>query len=119
MQDKRNCNHATCEGPCRRLKQKKLRKPIRKVSRKRQRENKKYSTLRKQFLSDNPECVAELEGCTGVATEVHHSVGRVGENLLNVGTWKSVCRNCHRTIEDNPGTAKDLGLSYSRLKKQF
>lgn len=63
----RNCNHATCQGVCRRPKQKKVRKPLRKVSKKRAKENKKYTTLRKKFLEDHPICEARIEGCMGVA----------------------------------------------------
>lgn len=112
------CRHPLCPdtGPCKKVRATKKRKPIPRFSKKRSRENRKYSTLRKQFLSDNPECMAELEECTGVATEVHHSRGRIGENLLNVGTWKAVCRTCHRAIEERPAMAKELGLSISRLR---
>lgn len=112
-----NCNHITCEGECRRPKQKKLRKPVRKVSKKRAKENKKYSVLRKQFLEDKM-CEAGLEGCTGVATEVHHSRGRIGDNFLDTSTWKAVCRTCHCRIEKNVLEAKEKGLSESRLLNQ-
>src|SRR5690349_4094608 len=113
------CNHPCCPdtGPCRKVRTRKLRKPIPKVNRKRAKEHRKYSALRKKFLSVNPECTAKLEGCGGVATEVHHSHGRVGDNFLDVSTWVAVCRSCHSYLETQPLKAKELGLSDSRLSK--
>lgn len=111
-----NCNHKTCEGECRRPKQKKLRKPVRKVSKKRAKENRKYSVLRKQFLEDKM-CEAGLEGCTEVADQVHHMSGRVGKNFLDTSTWLGVCPSCHKQIEERPAMAKQLNLSKSRLTK--
>lgn len=98
------------------LRKDKKKKPIRQYSKKRSKENRTYSTQRKQFLEDK-ECVAKLEGCTGVATDVHHTEGRVGDGFLDVGTWKALCRNCHKIVEHNPLLAKSLGLSKSRLVK--
>src|SRR6185295_9162245 len=95
-----NCNHATCQGECRRPKQKKLRIPVRKVSKKRANENRIYTKLRQQFLEEHPVCEAGLNGCTVVATDVHHSEGRIGDKLLDVSTYKAVCRNCHKQIEE-------------------
>src|SRR5690242_114691 len=86
-----NCKHATCEGEtCRREKKVKKSYKIRPFSKKRQQLNRTYSTLRKQFLTILPNCEARLEGCTGVATDVHHRKGR-GKNLLKVETWLPVC----------------------------
>lgn len=110
-----NCDHKTCEGPiCRREKKKKKLYKIRPFSKKRQKLNREYSTLRKRFLEERPLCEAKLEGCTGVATDVHHVEGR-GNNLLNVEKMKAVCRNCHRLITDNSKMAIEKGLSKSRL----
>lgn len=116
--DYKPCKHPCCpdSGPCRKAKTKKIRKPLRRVSKKRARENKVYSTLRKQFLEEK-QCAARLEGCTGVATDVHHAEGRVGEKFLDVSTWKGLCRNCHQVVEKNPLRSKQLNLSKSRLAK--
>jgi len=57
---------------------------------------------------------AYLQGCTGVATDVHHKAGR-GENHLKMSTWLPVCRTCHTWIELHPKEAKELGLSETRL----
>lgn len=93
-------------------------KPIRKVSIKRQKEQRIYSKLAKQYKEENPICTANLDGCTIKATDVHHSRGRY-EYYLDTSTFISVCRNCHQTIETNPALAKSLGLSFSRLSKKL
>lgn len=113
----KSCKHPCCGEVCRRPKQKKVRKPIRTVSKKRAKENKKYTTLRKQFLEDHPVCEARLEGCSGIADQVHHRRGKISGNFLDASTFLAICFNCHRIIEDNPEKARDLGFSEPRLKK--
>jgi len=93
-------------------------KSISPVSKKRQGEMDKYALLRDAFITAKPRCEAKLVGCTGISTDVHHKAGRVGENYLKVGTWLSVCRNCHSWIEQNPLEAKELGFSESRLNNE-
>jgi hypothetical protein len=94
-------------------------KSISPVSTKRRGEMDKYALLRDAFITAKPRCEANLVGtCTGTSTDVHHKAGRVGENYLKIGTWLSVCRSCHRWIEDNPEAAKELGLSESRLNNE-
>jgi hypothetical protein len=111
----RNCSHP-CSGPvCRRPRKKTIRKPIRKFSKKRGKENRKYSALRKQELKVGDECEAKLPGCTFFATELHHPAGRTGKKLTDVKKCKKVCRSCHVAIEKNPAASKELGLSESRL----
>lgn len=88
------------------------------VSKKKKEELSVYSKLREAFLVAKPHCEAKLVGCTGLASDVHHSKGRVGDNLLKVGTWKALCRNCHTYVELHPEEAKELGLSESRLNKE-
>lgn len=89
-------------------------KPINKVSVSKAKQDKAYSTLRAVYLQNNPYCKANLLGCTMNATDVHHKAGR-GENLLNIKTWLSLCRNCHRWIEEHPAEAKERGFSQDRL----
>ena len=93
-------------------------KSISPVSKKKRVEIDKYSQLREVFLVAKPRCEAKLVNCTGISTDVHHKAGRVGENYLKVGTWLSVCRNCHSWIEQNPLEAKQLGFSESRLNNE-
>ena len=93
---------------------KKPKKRIPPMSKKRERENKEYLRLRKEFLGAHPYC----EACQIVwskwlpvhpATDVHHMEGR-GVNFLRVEMWLPVCRKCHRWIHDNPSEARRLGL---------
>lgn len=111
----KECKHPTCSDKCRREKKVKRRKPIRHFSVKRERINREYSRKRKEFLKDGDLCEARLEGCSGVAKEIHHRRGRVGKNLLDTGTWLRVCRSCHTQLENAPLMAKEKGLSESRL----
>lgn len=111
----KQCNHPCCSDVCRRPKKKPVRKPISRFSKKRVKENRKYSAQRKEHLKEGDECEAKLPGCTGLATELHHPAGRTGEKLLSVRKCKKVCRNCHSWIEQRPKKAKELGLSESRL----
>lgn len=90
---------------------------IPKVSDKQKKINAAYTILRKAFLKRKPVCEAQLEGCTYVATECHHSEGRIGDKMLDDTTYVSLCHNCHCTIETQPAMAKELGLSKSRLDK--
>lgn len=91
-------------------------KSIAPVSEKRRVAMDEYSKKRAAFLALYPICQAKLVGCTATTTDVHHKAGRVGDNYLKVSTWLAVCRNCHKFIEENPESAKELGLSESRLK---
>lgn len=116
-QQGRACNHATCEpDKCRRPAEKsKPRKPIAQVSKPQAKRLRTYSALRKHFLEQHPNCQAKLDGCTGQATDIHHSKGRIGIDLLNIGTFIALCRNCHNYLETHPAIAKEMGLSESRL----
>lgn len=90
-------------------------KSISPVSTKRRVEMDEYSKKRTAFLIVKSKCEAKLIECTGIATDVHHKAGRIGDNYLKISTWLAVCRNCHSFIELNPDAAKELGFSESRL----
>ena len=73
--------------------------------------------LRESFLKAHPLCQAAMpEICTKIASQVHHKQGRVGELYLDDTTFLAVCGPCHQWIELHPDSAKDLGLSQSRLQ---
>ena len=74
-----------------------------------------YKRRRNVFLSDNPICMAKVEGCTREATQVHHSLGRNGDLLTDVKYFKAVCHSCHVWIENHPLDAKERGLSGTRF----
>lgn len=93
-------------------------KGIPKQSEKMKEEMKKYSPERVKFLKANPVCKGDLPGCKKVATTIHHSVGRVGEDLHDQKFWVPMCLPCHIEIHTNELLAKTTGLSKSRLKKR-
>lgn len=74
---------------------------------------KEYREVRDEFLKLNPTCL--FKGCKGKA-EVHHSRGRVGDNLTDVSTFRNLCRKHHMWVEVHPKEAKELGLTETRLK---
>jgi len=90
-------------------------KSILQISKKRKDEMDKYGKLREGFLIVKPKCEVQLLNCTGASTEVHHKVGRTGDNYLKISTWLAVCRNCHTWITENSKEAIELGFSESRL----
>jgi len=92
-------------------------KSISPVSKKRRGEMDEYSKKRIAFLALYTQCQANLSGCTGKSTDVHHKKGRVGDDYLNMSTWLATCRTCHSWIETHPEEAKTLGLSESRLNQ--
>jgi hypothetical protein len=98
--------------------------PVKKISDKRAKESKIYFKLREDFLGKNPKCqlctpLKEHLGvaapkCNGIATEIHHTEGRTGNNYLNVSTWLASGSGCHRFITDNSSLAVQIGLSKRR-----
>lgn len=111
------CSHPCCPdtGPCRKAKEKKHRKRLNPISKKQGKRIREYAKERKRFLVEGDLCEAGLEGCTGLATDLHHPGGRIGDRLTDVKRCKKLCRNCHEKIERSPDLAKRLGLSESRL----
>lgn len=91
---------------------------IKKRSSKQKERMSKYMPIRDQFLKDNPECMVKKLGCYIDSTNVHHGAGKVGEKLFDTKYFIATCDGlCHKWCEENPKEAKELGLSFSRLKK--
>lgn len=99
-------------------------KPIRKRSLKGQVLDKKYSRIRKEFLSlpENKICPVENKP----AIEIHHKMGKEGfadvwarQNniplLIDVRFFLAVSRDGHNKIEANPKWAKENGYSIKRV----
>ena len=105
----------------RRAREAKIKKPSEspaKVNEKRAVVNKEYEKVKKVYKLAHPHCEANLEGCTKEATDIHHQAGKSSNELLcNPDYFLSVCRNCHRWIEENPAAAIAQGLSVPRLSK--
>lgn len=90
-------------------------KPIPKISDKQKKINVAYMALRKVFMQTNPIC--QFKGCTALATDIHHMVGRSGENMLDSTTWMSICRVHHTWLHEHDKEARELGYIKSRLEK--
>lgn len=85
------------------------------MSKRRQREAKEYSNLRKEFLEQRPICeahhiVTSETKVFAASTDIHHMKGRYGGNYLNRDSWLAVCRQCHIWITENASKAEKLGL---------
>ncbi len=78
-----------------------------------------YSTLREQYLKNHPQCEASIQGiCSGKgATQIHHKIGKIGEDYLDDKHFLAVDFECHRYLEDNPEYAYSMGFSELRLTK--
>lgn len=87
------------------------RTPLRKVSKKRAKENREYLKLRAEFLKARPYCEIFEPCCTRKATEIHHVNGRNGKRLLDMNQCLPTCRSCHRFITDNKKYAQEMGFT--------
>jgi hypothetical protein len=80
------------------------------VSSKRKKKDQEYLKLRERYLNENPLCMVKVNGCSHMATDIHHTYA--GSNreafYLVQSTWKAVCRNCHDWIHANPAEARTM-----------
>lgn len=110
------------------------RTPLRRVSKKRAKQNREYSKLRKEWLELHPYCQATIklygldeeevikwgglvlatlnrhEIVVPRATEIHHMAKRYGSRLNDTTKWLAVCREMHDRIELNKSWARENGL---------
>jgi hypothetical protein len=86
------------------------RTPLRRVSKKRAKQNKEYSRLRQEFLTTRPIC----DACGGKATEIHHKRGRLQARLLDQDYFAPLCQPCHQKVHLNPKWAYSIGLMIPR-----
>lgn len=72
-----------------------------------------YRRRVKTWLEGHPECLAcpklKLRK-PKIATQCHHSRGRIAGLLLMEQFWIPVCESCHHTIGMEPNLARSLGL---------
>ena len=78
------------------------------VSQKRKKKDAEYSKLRERYLTENPLCMINVNGCTNGATDVHHTYAGSNRDAFYLvqSTWKAVCRNCHNYIHEHPEEAR-------------
>jgi len=81
-------------------------------------EFKGYKKQVKIYLSqpDNLLCKIKAEGCTKLATCVHHTAGRTGAQLKKEEDWMPACESCNSWCESNDSLAREKGFKKSRLK---
>ena len=91
-------------------------KPIPPRSQKRSKEERLYAAKRIIFIQEHPLCEAHIPGiCTNYSTDVHHTAGRIGADLLDETRWKALCRACHTWVEEHPAEAQEKGFSIKRI----
>lgn len=95
----------------------KLAKAIPKQSDTRKEVNKELKKKYTLFLSkpENKYCKIQFTGCTHVATVVHHTRGREGDQLLNEADWMPSCPNCNLQVEINDAAARKAGVKKSKF----
>ena len=86
-------------------------KPIRKVSKKREIENKIYIRTRKEFLSLPENRICFIDGCSKPATTIEHTAGRLASKFLDQAFWKPCCLEHNLELENNSELSKKYQLS--------
>jgi hypothetical protein len=85
---------------------------IKKVSKKRQKENLEYFKVKEEYFKEHPYC--EFPGCRSKEITLHHKKGRIGSFLTDKRYFCSLCWEHHLWIETHPEQARQLGLSLKR-----
>jgi hypothetical protein len=83
---------------------------------KRVKDQKEYVKIVKSMLAENPNCEIKMEGCTGLATGLHHLRKRGPKNFLDRNNLKRSCDSCNLWVELNSKTALSKGFTISRFK---
>lgn len=91
-------------------------KSIPKRSKKMEEEMKLYRPEMMKYLKANPVCKLDMQGCAKVATCVHHTRGREGEQLHNQKDWLPSCVNCNLQVEIKDLEARQKGVKKSKHK---
>ena len=91
-----------------------VRKPIKRVSDKRAKENALYKVMRKEFLKAKPKCevcIALKEPFINDSTEVHHkwSGKDRAKYFLDSSSWLAICRKHHNRIHSEPQWSREHG----------
>lgn len=90
------------QGAARKYQETQQRKPLRQVSRKRDRINRtEYAPLRDAYLEAHPFC----ERCGKPRTCLHHKRGKVGPLLTDVRWFAASCTPCNDFAETHTGEA--------------
>ena len=93
-------------------------KPLPKKSETRKVEEKDYRKIVAEMLADSKECELKFDGCTKVATGLHHQRKRAGKNYLDKRYLKRSCDSCNLFCELHPLAAIASGASVSKFKPE-
>lgn len=93
------------------------RKAIAPISDKQKKRLAEYRVVRDDYMANHKWCEAKLNGCTSIATDLHHKAGKVGALLTDSRYFCALCRSCHTWVGENHSKAKELGLVVDRLDK--
>ena len=80
------------------------------VSPKRAKKDAEYSKLRQRYLTENPLCMVNVNGCANSATDIHHTFAGSNRDAFYLvqSTWLGACRNCHDWIHAHPTEARTM-----------
>ncbi|WP_218377504.1 hypothetical protein [Chitinophaga sp. sic0106] len=94
-----------------------MKKPIKKVSDKRQAQNKEYSKKSRPFWKGKG-CGIKSPECTGKAEGIHHLKGKNTPALLvDERFWMAACNRCNVYVEEHPQWAYERGFKIKRNNK--
>ncbi len=85
------------------------RTPIRKMSKAKGIEYRKYILARARALPGK-RCEWPTDPCVNQADDVHHTRGRVGKMLNDQRYWTFLCRQHHHWVHTNAREARKMGL---------
>jgi hypothetical protein len=108
-----SCNHAFRKSERQSLKDaSKVKKPIRKVSKKRAIEIREYLEKKAKYLQIFPICQAK--GCGKPSTDLHHRQGRNGSKLTDETLFMALCFDHHEYYTEHSAEAIEDGISLLR-----
>lgn len=113
------------DGTLTRLQQARIPKPVPEDKQPGSRSKKLSKAMRgyivqvKIYLSkpENLVCKIQSPNCTKLATCVHHTAGRTGQQLKNEADWMPSCEACNGYVEENDAWARENGFKKTRLTK--
>lgn len=111
------CYKKEYSKPLKRTSLKKTPISIKKATKKRIQQYAEYKKLRAKYLEANSICEIQSNGCTYMATELHHKGGRENDRLLDVDYYCATCHHCHSQSTVNSAQSIKDGHSVSRHKK--
>ncbi len=92
---------------------------IKNYGKKRAAQQREYRKVVKEMLEENNLCEIKEDGCTVIATGLHHQKKRSPKTMLDKQYLKRSCDNCNYWCEEHPKEAIEKGHSVSRHIKVY